>query len=57
MERKRRVYKYDDWKRYLKYLENWIKTHRGLPCAGMSPACYDEWEDNEKAMEEDDDFE
>lgn len=38
---------YKNWKRYLKYLRKWAKDHKDKACYGMSPACYDEWLDNE----------
>ena len=33
--------------RYLNYLSNWIFNHHDEECAGMSPACFEEWRDNE----------
>ena len=47
MECVRRVYKYDDWVKYIAYLKEWAETHAELEFAGESPACYDEWFDNE----------
>lgn len=48
-----------DWNRYCLYLIRWANDHGGPEYEGMSPACYDEWRDNEKAyedeMEEEDD--
>ena len=48
-----------DWNRYCLYLIRWANYHGGPEYEGMSPACYDEWCDNEKAyedeMEEEDD--
>ena len=37
----------DDWKQYLDYLREWANSHAGNEHKGMSPACYDEWYDNE----------
>jgi len=37
----------EEWNKYLKYLKNWSETHSGTGFYGMSPACFDEWEDNE----------
>lgn len=36
-----------DWQKYIKYLKNWAKEHSGEEFEGMSPACYDEFCDNE----------
>ena len=41
------------WKKYIEYLRNWIKEHEAQENEGMSPACYDEWYDNEYQEEED----
>ena len=35
------------WQRYVAYLKEWAEAHSGDEFAGMSPACYDEWLDNE----------
>ena len=35
------------WQRYIAYLKEWAETHSDEAFAGMSPACYDEWLDNE----------
>lgn len=35
------------WQQYIEYLEDWIAVHNSELCKGMSPACYDEWLDNE----------
>lgn len=35
------------WREYLHYLLSWIDTHRGGENYGMSPACFEEWNENE----------
>lgn len=40
------------WNKYIEYLHKWADSHSGAGFAGMSPACYDEWLDNEYADEE-----
>lgn len=35
------------WKSYLSYLKEWAETHRSENFFGMSPASFDEWEENE----------
>ena len=35
------------WNEYIDYLRNWAETHSDETFAGMSPACFDEWRDNE----------
>lgn len=35
------------WGRYIDYLIRWAIDHYGDEFDGMSPACYDEWCDNE----------
>lgn len=35
------------WKLYIEYLKQWAEDHSDEECEGMSPACYDEWVDNE----------
>lgn len=35
------------WARYIDYLIEWAFNHRGEESAGMYPACYDEWCENE----------
>lgn len=37
----------EEWQRYLNYLADWIFSHIGEENKGMSPACYDEWKDND----------
>ena len=40
------------WNAYLLYLKDWIDCHKGLEFFCQSPACYQEWLDNEmEAME------
>lgn len=39
----------DTWSRYLDYLIKWSLGHSDSGFSGMSPACYDEWLDNEEA--------
>lgn len=35
------------WQQYINYLRNWANDHEEPTFAGSSPACYDEWHDNE----------
>lgn len=35
------------WEKYIEYLKKWVEEHSGKEYAGMSPVCFDEWEDNE----------
>lgn len=42
---------YENWTRYLKYLKQWAVDHDDRVFYGMSPACYDEWLDNEGGEE------
>ena len=35
------------WRQYISYLQNWANDHENPMFAGNSPACYDEWLDNE----------
>lgn len=35
------------WTEYLLYLRRWVDAHRDEEFYGMTPACFDEWEDNE----------
>ena len=39
------------WQRYISYLKEWAETHSGEEFTGMSPACYDEWLDNESGCQ------
>lgn len=50
--------RYDDeetkeivWGKYLKYLREWVESHNGSGCYGMTPACYEEWLDSEYKKE------
>lgn len=36
-----------EYDRYLKYLIVWVLSHKELGCVGMSPACFDEFCDND----------
>ena len=36
-----------NWQDYLDYLDKWILEHKDITNCGMSPACFDEWDDNE----------
>lgn len=40
------------WNAYLAYLKGWVNDHKGVDNFGMSPVCFDEWQDNEGASEE-----
>ena len=35
------------WLSYLTYLKKWADEHKDMEFFGQSPACYDEWLDNE----------
>ncbi|MBO7715871.1 MAG: hypothetical protein J6S85_20070 [Methanobrevibacter sp.] len=35
------------WQGYLDYLKKWAKNHKEIENYGMTPACFDEWLDNE----------
>lgn len=37
----------DEWNSYLQYLKDWVENHRERDFYGSSPACFDEWADNE----------
>ena len=41
----------DRWSKYINYLIKWAMEHSGAEYDGMSPACYDEWRDNEDDCE------
>ena len=43
---------YEDisWSRYIDYLYEWTDTHASAEFKGMSPACYDEWFDNDREI-------
>ena len=36
------------WEKYIEYLKKWAEEHKDEKNAGMSPACFDEWEENEE---------
>lgn len=36
------------WKHYLKYLLQWANEHSSMEYKGMSPACFDEFCDNDE---------
>lgn len=38
----------NEWNAYLKYLTDWIEFHKESEFHGMSPACFNEWEENEE---------
>lgn len=42
----------DRWQQYIDYLRGWAKGHENPAFAGSSPACYDEWLDNEYEADE-----
>ena len=35
------------WEKYIEYLKKWAEEHKAEKNAGMSPASFDEWEENE----------
>lgn len=35
------------WQQYINYLRNWVNDHESPMFSESSPACYDEWLDNE----------
>ena len=37
----------NDWSKYLEYLRAWVDTHSETAFCGCSPACFNEWLDNE----------
>lgn len=41
----------DNWSKYLQYLYVWAVEHSDPVFSGCSPACYDEWLDNENEEE------
>lgn len=52
----RTVYKWTSenqikWDAYLLYLQDWVKEHHGIEFIGMSPVCFDEWDENENDEE------
>lgn len=40
-------YEGSKWQRYIFYLIQWAFNHSGEEFSGQSPACFDEWDDNE----------
>ena len=36
------------WEKYIEYLKQWVEDHKEESFEGMSPACFDEWEENEE---------
>ena len=38
------------WARYINYLIEWAMNHSSEEYDGMSPACYDEWCDNDDVI-------
>ena len=43
-----------DWEKYIEYLKNWAEEHKGDEFKGMSPAGYNEWQNNENEQTGDD---
>ena len=41
------------WEKYIEYLKKWAEEHKDEVNAGMSPASFDEWEDNEDCADDD----
>lgn len=39
-----------NWAKYIAYLKDWAEAHKDERYEGMSPAGYDEWQDNEGAI-------
>lgn len=35
------------WEKYIEYLKQWAEDHKKESFAGMTPASFDEWEENE----------
>ena len=35
------------WDKYIEYLKKWAEEHSDEANMGMSPVCFDEWEENE----------
>lgn len=35
------------WNKYIEYLKDWADEHKGVEFQGSSPACFDEWYDND----------
>ena len=45
--------KENQWLRYIEYLKSWANDHYGVEYEGMSPACYDEFCENDDDYEDD----
>lgn len=43
-----------EWDAYLLYLTDWAESHKRKLHKGESPACFQEWQDNEGSEEDDD---
>lgn len=43
----------DLWAQYIAYLHGWANDHRDQAFYGCTPACFEEWYDNECAEEDD----
>lgn len=41
-----------NWQKYIKYLQEWALNHRGEQYEGCSPACYDEFCDDDACYED-----
>lgn len=37
-----------NWGAYIAYLREWADEHKDAAFYGMSPACFDEWTDNDR---------
>lgn len=44
------------WKTYIEYLKKWAEDHKDELYAGMSPVCFDEWEEFDE-LEDDEEVE
>jgi len=42
------------WKKYLRYLHDWAKNHNKPRFFAMTPACFEEWLDNEYQDDDED---
>lgn len=40
------------WEKYIEYLKKWAEEHSVEEYEGMSPVCFDEWEDNEDCADD-----
>lgn len=43
----------DLWTQYIAYLHEWANDHKDAAFCGCTPACFEEWYDNEHAEEDD----